>query len=534
MSRDLEADIVIVGAGSAGCLLANRLSADTSLQVLLIEAGGADTNPWIHIPLGYARTIANPSVNWCYRTEPAESLAGRQMPYPLGKTLGGGSSINGLAWVHGQPEDYDEWEDVAGPEWGRGVMRKALLAVEHVPGSLGISRGRGPGVGISLANSDHPLIRAALDAGVAAGLHANPDYNSGQQNGIGPLQVTSVNGRRVSAADAFIKPIASRPNLRVLTSMRVQRVLWEGQRALGVQLDSNQGPISVHARREVVLSAGAIHTPQLLMLSGVGPGQELQRLGLDVRFDSPEVGQNLQDHVQIRCVYEACNVQTINQLFHSRLRQAWSGLRYVFNRTGWLSQGALRVVAFVNSQGGTARPDMQLFFAPFSTDQLGAAPHKFPGMSISIVPLRPRSRGSVSLVSSDLRTQPRIHIPLLEDPLDMALAISGIDIARRIASQPVLKQWLVREVAPGTVTHDAGGIEAFVRNQATTIYHPVGTCRMGDDNRSVVDARLRVRGVQSLRVVDASVMPTIVSGNTNATTLAVAERAAALMLKDLH
>lgn len=534
MICDLEADIVIVGAGSAGCLLANRLSANTSMQVLLIESGGADTNPWIHVPLGYVRTIANPSVNWCYRTEPAESLAGRHMPYPLGKTLGGSSSINGLAWVHGQPEDFDEWEAVAGPEWSRGVMREALLAVEHVPDSLGVSRGRGPGVGISLANTNHPLLRAAIDAGVDAGLRANPDYNSGDQSGIGPLQVTSVNGRRVSAADAFIKPIVGRSNLRVLTSMRVRRVMWQGRRAAGVQMDGDQGTVIVHARREVVLSAGAIHTPQLLMLSGVGPGNVLQQLGLEVCVDSPDVGRNLQDHVQIRCVYEARNVETLNQLFHSGLRQAWSGLRYVFNRSGWLSQGALRVVAFVNSHGDSARPDLQLFFSPLSTDQLGAPPHKFPGLSISVVPLRPKSRGNVSLVSADINCQPLIHMPLLEDSSDMSHAISGINIARRIASQASLKPWLVREIAPGAGLSHLDKLEAFVRCQATTIFHPVGTCRMGDDDRSVVDARLRVRGVECLRIVDASIMPTIVSGNTNATTLAIAERAAAMMMEKIH
>ena len=534
MRRDFEADIVIVGAGSAGCLLANRLSADPSLQVLLIEAGGVDSNPWIHVPLGYAKTIANPSVNWCYKTEPAESLAGRQIPYPLGKTMGGSSSINGLAWVHGQAEDYDEWEVLASPKWGRSAMRQALLKVEHVPRSLGIYRGRGPGVGISVANTDHPLLRAAMDAGVAAGLKANPDYNSGQQNGIGPLQVTTMNGRRVSVVDAFIKPIAGRTNLRVLTSMQARRVLWQERQAVGVEVLGAQGPMSVIARREVVLSAGAIHSPQLLMLSGIGPSYELQQLGLEVCADSPGVGQNLQDHVQIRCVYEARNVATLNQLFHSRFRQAWAGMQYSIYRSGWLAQGALRVVAFTNANGDTSRPDLQLFFSPLSTDQLGAAPHKFPGMSISVVPLRPKSRGYVSLISADIKEPPRIHMPLLEHPADMSLAISGINIARQIASQSELKKWIVREVFPGKDLIDYQSLEAYARQQATTIFHPVGTCRMGSTDDSVVDTRLRVRGVHRLRVVDASIMPNIVSGNTNATTLAIAEQAAAMMKEDLH
>lgn len=534
VSPSLEADVIIVGGGSAGCLLANRLSENPSLQVILIEAGGEDKNPWIHIPLGYVKTIADKSVNWCYQTEPAQSLGSRQMHYPLGKVLGGSSSINGLAWVHGQVEDFDEWEAAAGPDWGRAAMLKALHAVEEVPVSLSLSRGRGPGVKISLADIEHPLLSAAISAGVSVGLQVNEDYNSGDQSGIGPLQVTIADGRRVSAVDAFLKPVRRRANLRVLTSTRVTRILFNGLRALGVETLSPQGRLFVMARREVVLSAGAIHTPQILSLSGVGPAIDLQRLGIGVRVDLPDVGKHLQDHVQLRCVYRAQNVNTLNQLFHSKPEKALAIFRYALNRSGCLAQGALRAVAFADSQESHSRPDLQLFFSPFSTDQLGGPPHKFPGMSISVIPLRPKSRGQLTLSSADIDTPPRIYLPYLENADDMSLALKGIDLARRIASQSALRPWLTSEIFPGPEKTDVASLEAFARQQATTIFHPVGTCRMGTDKSSVVDSRMKVRGIECLRVVDASIMPNITSGNTNAPTFALAQRASLILKQDLH
>lgn len=406
VSQTIEADFIIVGGGSAGCLLANRLSEDPSLQVVLLEAGGEVKNPWIHIPLGYAKTIADKTVNWCYQTEPSQSLGGRQMHFPLGKVLGGSSSINGLAWVHGQDQDFDAWEAAAGPVWGRSAMRQALHSVEDVPAYISSTRGQGSGVKISLADVDHPLLRAAVSAGTSVGLQVNADYNSGDQFGIAPLQVTISGGRRVSAADAFLKPARRRTNLRVLTSARVTRVVFQGLRALGVEVLTPQGRLLAMAKREVILSAGAIHTPQILALSGVGSGLDLERLGIEVRADSPDVGQHLQDHVQVRCVFKAKNVSTLNELFHSNTRKALAAFRYAFNRSGWMSQGALRVVAFADSRECRSRPDLQLFFSPFSTDQLGSPPHKFPGMSISVIPLRPKSRGKLDFMTPDIDTPP--------------------------------------------------------------------------------------------------------------------------------
>lgn len=536
MTATLEADIVIVGAGSAGCLLANRLSADPSVRVVLLEAGGEDRNPWIRVPLGYAKTIADPGVNWCYRTEPAASLAGRTMLYPLGRTLGGSSAINGLLWVHGQPQDFDGWATLAGAGWGRQPMRDALLSVERVLPVIMGDRGRDGGIVVSRSDTAHPLLRAAIGSGVACGLPANADYNSGQQFGIAALQVTVDQGRRVSAAHAFLHPVRSRPNLRVLTLARVHRVLFERGRAVGVTAFGVQGALTVHARREVVLSAGAVHSPQLMMLSGVGPADELRRLGIEPQAHSPDVGHQLQDHVQVRCVYQARPARgfdTLNELFHSRPRQVLAAARYALLRQGWLAQGAMRVVAFAKSEAAcdpaTDRPDLQLLFALFSTERLGEPPHRFPGLSISVVPLRPQSRGRISLASADPGAAPVIRIPLLEHPGDLALALRGIAWARRIAAQGPLSELLVREVHPGPAAVSDAALTEFARSQATTIFHPVGSCRMGRDDAAVVDPELRVRGVRGLRVVDASVMPTVVSGNTHAATLAIAERAAALI-----
>jgi len=527
-----DADVVIVGAGSAGCLLANRLSADPNVRVTVIEAGGEDRHPWIRVPIGYARTIADPRVNWCYRTQAATSLDGRAMAYPLGKTLGGSSAINGLAWVHGQSPEYEQWGAVAGPDWDWPSMRRALHAIERTHESIPGQRGRLGGVAIEPADTRHPAVTDAMASAVAVGLPLRADYNDSAAPGVSPLQLTVSAGRRVSAAHAFLHPVRDRKNLRVFTGVRAHRVRLVDGRAVAVEAHGSNGAIEFRAHREIILCAGAVHSPHLLMLSGIGPLAELQSLGLPVHVDRRDVGRNLQDHVQLRCVYELREGATLNQVFHSRWRRVLAGLQYGLRRRGWLAQGALRAVAYARSGKGFQSPDLQIFVALLSTDRLGDPPHRFPGMSFSVVPLRPRSRGMISLVSSNPEVAPRIDLPLLEDPADLRAALAGIDWARRIVAQRPLSDRVAREVHPGPLIDDRVALEAFARQQATTIYHPAGTCRMGRDSDSVVDSRLRVRGVSGLRVIDASVMPVIASGNTNAPTLALAHRAADLLISE--
>lgn len=537
MTGTLEADVVIVGAGSAGCVLANRLSAKRNLEITVLEAGGADDHPWIRVPVGYARTIADPRVNWCYRSEPVRTLDGRVIDYPLGRTLGGSSAINGLVWVHGHASDYAHWEQVAGEDWGWPAMQSALHSLEAASEQIVGNRGRAGPQPVSSADTSHPLAQATLAAAARAGLVSDSDYNSGQPDGIGPVQVIVKRGQRVSAAHAFLHPARDRPNLRVLTGARAHRVTLHESRAVGVEAVTASGSLKIRARRAVVLAAGAIHTPQILMLSGIGPPTPLQALGIGVHVAGPEVGQQLQDHLQLRCVYQLRHGNTLNQLFHSRWKQAWAGAQYAVARRGWLAGGALRLVAFVRSELAVDAPDLQLFFALLSTDRLGEPPHPFPGISFSVVPLRSHARGQVTLASADPEAPPRIELPLLGHADDLRRLSDGVAWVRRIVAETPLADAIVREIQPGPGVADRkmdDGLAAFARAQATTIYHPVGTCRMGRDPNSVVDPRLRVRGVTGLRVVDASVMPRIVSGNTNAATMAIAERAATMLLADLQ
>ena len=533
MTAAFDTDIVIVGAGSAGCVLAQRLTARRDLEVTLLEAGGADDHRWIRVPLGYARTIADPRVNWCYTSAPVGALDGRRIPYPLGRTLGGSSAINGLVWVHGHPTDYAHWALAAGEAWGWPAMRAALRSLEAAAPGIAGDRGRDGPQPVACADTSHPLVRAALGAAAAAGLPTDADFSGGCSFGIGPVHVTVRHGQRVSAAQAFLHPARRRPNLRVLTGAQVRRIVLQDGRATGVEAETSAGGLKVRARRSVVLAAGAVHSPQLLMLSGIGPPAALQLLGLGVHTAAPDVGLHLQDHLQLRCVYEARRGTTLNQLFHSRWRQAWAGVQHALARRGWLAQGALRLVGYVPSTLASGAPDLQLFLALLSTDRLGGPPHRFPGLSFSVVPLRSRARGAVTLASADPAAAPRIELPLLGDPDDLKRLADGLAWVRRIVAQRPLADEIVREVQPGPAVQDDCALAAFTRANATTIYHPVGTCRMGRDEASVVDPRLRVRGVAGLRVADASVMPRIVSGNTNAATMAIADRAAALLLEDL-
>ena len=530
--RDVsEADYVVVGAGSAGCALAARLSEDPSVRVVLLEAGGRDTNPWIHVPVGYFKTMHNPSVDWCFKTEPDPGLNGRALAWPRGKVLGGSSSLNGLLYVRGQHADYDRWRQMGCEGWGWDDVLPYFKRSEHQ------ERGEDDwhGVGGPLSVSNMRLSRPICDAWVAAAQNAgykfNTDYNGATQEGVGYFQLTTRNGRRCSAAVAYLKPARKRPNLHVVTRAATRRVVFEGRRAVGVAYaDAGGNECTVRARREVVLSAGALGSPQILMLSGVGPAEHLREHGIDVLHDAPAVGTNLQDHLQARLVFK-CNEPTLNDEVRSYMQQARIGLKYIMFRAGPMTMAASLAVGFLRTRPELATPDIQFHVQPWSADSPGEGVHPFSAFTMSVCQLRPESRGWVRLKSKDPSVYPRIDPNYLATEGDRSTIVEGVKIARRIAEHDPLKGKISSHHSP---SRDVQGDEAlldWVRNTATTIYHPTGTCRMGGED-AVLDARLRVRGVEGLRVADCSIMPEIVSGNTNAPAIMIGEKASDIIRED--
>ena len=531
-ASDSEFDYVVVGAGSAGCALAARLSEDPSVRVALLEAGGRDTNPWIHVPVGYFKTMHNPSVDWCFRTEGDAGLNGRSLQWPRGKVLGGSSSLNGLLYVRGQKEDYERWRQMGCTGWGWDDVLPIFKRAEDQ------ERGEDDyhGVGGPLAVSNMRLSRPICDAWVAAAQNAgypfNTDYNGERQEGVGYFQLTTRNGRRCSSAVAYLKPARKRPNLTVITRATTRRIAFEGRRAVGVVYGDKAGvERTVKARREIVLSAGALGSPHILMLSGIGPAGHLREHGIEPIVDAPNVGENLQDHLQARLVYK-CNEPTLNDEVRSYFDQARIGLKYIMFRAGPMTMAASLAVGFLKTRPELATPDIQFHVQPWSADSPGEGVHPFSAFTMSVCQLRPESRGTVRLGDGDPATYPRITANYLATETDRRTIVDGVKIARRIAGHDPLAGKISEEFRPGSgVTDDAGLLE-WVRDTATTIYHPTGTCRMGSDDAAVLDPRLRVRGVQGLRVADCSIMPEIVSGNTNAPAIMIGERASDLIRED--
>jgi choline dehydrogenase len=541
-----EFDYVIVGAGTAGCLLANRLSADPDTRVLLLEAGGRDDWIWIHIPVGYLYCIDNPRTDWRFRTEAEERLNGRSLIYPRGKTLGGCSSINGMIYMRGQREDYRSWVEAGNPGWDwDDVLPYFRQHEDHHAldgGGTDPQHGHGGEWRVEKPRIAWEILDAFRDAAEQAGIPRSDDFNRGDNFGCGYFEVNQKRGVRWNASKAFLRPVLHRPNLVVWTDAHVKRVRFDGQRAVGVEVVRGLGTAGTGAgveqfarcRREVILSAGAVGSAQVLQLSGIGPGEALHRVGVPVVHDAAGVGGNLQDHLQLRLAFKVQGVETLNRQANSLLGKAWMGIQYGLWRRGPLTMSPSQLGAFARSDPSMATPDLEYHVQPLSLDRFGEPLHRFPAFTASVCQLRPASRGSIRIVSPDWRKPPEIRPNYLSDPRDRAVAANAIRVTRRIVGMPALAKYRPVEFKPGVDHQTEEELIRAAGDIGTTIFHPVGTARMGPDGDplAVVDARLRVRGVFGLRVVDASVMPTITSGNTNAPTLMIAERGAEMILQD--
>ena len=523
-------DFIVVGAGSAGCVLANRLSANPQHRVLLIEAGSKDSNLWIHVPVGYFKTIHNPAMDWCYSTQADAGINGRVLKWPRGKVLGGSSSINGLLYVRGQQQDYNDWRDEGNIGWGYDdVLPYFLKAEDQARGASQYHAVGGP-LKVSNIGFTRPICDAFIKGATEIGIPANEDCNGSQQEGVGYYQLTAYKGRRWSSASAYLKPIRRRANLQVLTRAHVNRIIFDGRRAVGVELAHAGAVYRVTSEADIILSAGAINSPHLLQLSGIGDAAMLRAAGVEVCHELRGVGQNLQDHLQFRAVYKT-KTPTLNDELSNALQKMKVGLQYLFARSGPLSMAASQVYVFCKSTPEKVRPDIQFHMQPLSADSPGEGLHPFSAFTASICQLRPESRGQVKLVSNDPSIYPEIYPNYLSTDGDRATAINCIKMARAIAQSPTMQRYVLGEFRPGMNRQTDDEILDGAKNIAETIYHPTSTCKMGNNSSAVVDAELRVHGVENLRVADASIMPTITSGNTNAPSIMIGEKAADMIIQ---
>ncbi|GMU71007.1 MAG: GMC family oxidoreductase N-terminal domain-containing protein [Burkholderiales bacterium] len=526
-----EVDYVVVGSGSAGSVLAHRLSADASTRVLVLEAGGPDSGFWIRLPVGYFRTIYDTRYSRLFDTVPSEGTAGRNVVWPRGRIVGGSSSINGLIFIRGEPAGFDDWARAGATGWGYRDVLPAFKRIEHYERGADEYRGAAGELFVSDLRNDHPWCEAWVRAASEFGLPRNDDFNGATTYGVGAYQLTIRDGWRESASRAFLRPARGRANLEVRTHAQVSRVLFEGTRAVGVEWFAHGERHSVRARREVVLAAGALQSPQVLQLSGVGPADLLRRHAIPVVADLPGVGRNLQDHYQARTIVRMREHRSLNDDVRNPLRLAAMGARWLFGRSGPLTVGAGQVGGGACSPYAAAgRPDLQFNVMPLSVDRPGTPLHRYSGFTASVWQCHPESRGKVEIVSTDPHAPPRIEPRYLSEELDRRTIVAGVRMLREIYAQKAFRDLVDAEVLPGTDAGDDRGILDFVRGQGGTVFHCVGTCRIGTDRDAVVDPALRVRGVEGLRVVDASVMPQVTSANSNAASLMIGERGARMIL----
>ena len=527
-------DFIVAGAGSAGCVLADRLTQSGRHRVLLVEAGPEDTNPWLHVPVGYGRLFTDPIHNWLFTHEPEPSSGNRPIPEPRGKVIGGSSSINGLVYIRGQREDVDHWRQLGNTGWGFDDVLPYFRKSEGNARGAGDYHGADGPLHVSDVPETHPMCEAYIASAERAGYPRQSDFNGAEQEGFGYLQFTQRRGLRCSAAKAFLKPARARPNLRVVTDAMTTRVLLDGRRAVGLEYRVRGTTFTANAGREVILSAGAIGSPQILQLSGIGPADLLHRHGIPVVADRPGVGANLQDHYNARIVYRVTEPFTLNDAVNNWLRGARAVLEFALHGRGPLTYGAAIAAGFLRSGPNVATPDLQAGLALYSAERVGYGVHPFSGVSVVVRILRPESRGSVMLKSADPYEAPAIRANFLSAPRDGEALVSGLMQMRKVMMLPPVAGYVAAEHTPGPAVASEADWHAYIRAKGGTSFHPVGTCRMGPDETSVVDPQLRIRGISGLCVIDASIMPTIVSGNTNAPAIMIGEKGADLLLADCH
>jgi len=528
-------DYIVVGAGSAGCVLANRLSADPKSRVLVLEAGGKDNWIWFHIPVGYLFAMGNPRADWMFQTEKEPGLNGRALNYPRGKVIGGCSAINGMISMRGQAADYDHWRQLGLSGWGWDDVLPVFKRLDnHFLGDTE-HHGAGGEWRVEQARVHWEVLDAVIEAATEMGIPPTSNFNTGDNTGVGAFHVNQKRGVRLSAARAFLKPVLGRPNLRLETGVLVEKIVFEGTRAVGVRFRQGGRLVEARARGEVILSAGAVGSPQILQLSGVGPADWLAEQGIAAVRDVQGVGRNLQDHLQQRAIFKVSGVKTLNETYHSLVRRALMGLEYAVRQTGPLTMAPSQLGIFTVSSPDRERTNIEFHVQPLSLDKFGEPLHRFPAITVSACNLRPTSRGTIRLRSADPSAKPMIAPNYLATPEDRRVAADAIRVTRRLMKQPALQPYRPEEYLPGPgVGNDEASLARAAGDIGTTIFHPVGTAKMGlpSDPTAVVDERLRVFGLERLRVVDASVMPTITSGNTNTPTIMIADKAAQMMLED--